>query len=245
MRTLGVDLSANPRKTAACVVDWEAGTVTVPSLPGTVEEQDGAIVERVLAADVAAFDVPLGWPDAFVEAVSAHHKGPGWPSPSPDNDRLRYRTTDRAVRNLPNGHWPLSVSTDKLGATALRGARLQDLLARRGAPVDRSGTTGKVVEAYPAAALRAWGVDPAQKLPAEGLAGELAARCGPLAAEVAEKLDGCTRDVVDAFVCALVARAARLGLTEAPPEEEMATARREGWIHVPTCRVEDLVAAAD
>ena len=73
---------------------------------------------------------------------------------------------------------------------------------------------------------------------------QLAALCGPLEAEVAEKLDGCTRDVVDAFVCALVARAARLGLTQAPPEEEMATARREGWIHVPTCRVEDLVAAA-
>lgn len=240
MRTLGVDLSADPGKTAACVVDWEAATVTVPLLPKRPEEQDEALVENVLAVDVAAFDVPLGWPDAFVAAVTAHHAGEPWPRM--DRAALRHRVTDRTL--VPGGHRPLSVSTDKLGATALRGARLQDLLARRGVPVDRSGTTGSVVEAYPAATLRAWGLSPAQKSLPGDLAEALASRCGPLAAAVTAALAGRSRHVVDAFVCALVARAARLGLADAPSEEEMAAARREGWIHIPTRPLEDLVAAA-
>lgn len=81
-------------------------------------------------------------------------------------------------------------------------------------PVDRSGLTGRVVEAYPAAALRAWGLPSSGykgKLNAPAcpsLAGELAAGCGRLGAVAATALDGCDDHTLDAFVCALVGRAA-------------------------------------
>jgi predicted RNase H-like nuclease len=42
-------------------------------------------------------------------------------------------------------------------------------------------------------------------------------------------------DALDPLVCALVARAARLGLTSRPAEgAEIESARREGWIHTPS-----------
>ena len=47
-------------------------------------------------------------------------------------------------------------------------------------------------------------------------------------------LDGCDDDGLDAFVCAVVARAALAGQTIHPGPEHLDVARREGWIHVPT-----------
>jgi hypothetical protein len=42
-----------------------------------------------------------------------------------------------------------------------------------------------------------------------------------------------TSDAFDAFVSALVARAAALGLTELPPAQLAGLAALEGWIHLP------------
>src|SRR3546814_3004732 len=108
MRTLGIDLSANPAKTGACEVDWIAGTVTLLDRP-TSDEQ---LVKAVLSVDMAAIDVPLGWPDEFIEAVVAHRDRRGWPpiAAEPPEERLplRYRTTDLLTRiSRPQ---PLSVS---------------------------------------------------------------------------------------------------------------------------------------
>jgi hypothetical protein len=40
-------------------------------------------------------------------------------------------------------------------------------------------------------------------------------------------------DALDAVLCALIARAAALGLTEPPPPDGLEPARVEGWIHLP------------
>lgn len=74
MRTLGVDLSANPAKTGACAIDWDAGTVMFLDRP----THDDVPVEATAASDMTAIDVPLGWPDGFVEAILAHRNGVGW-----------------------------------------------------------------------------------------------------------------------------------------------------------------------
>ena len=96
MKTLGIDLSADPARTGACQIDWSAGTVSFVG-GGT----DEALVAAAASADMTAIDVPLGWPDAFVDAVVAHHQGQGWPpaSAAPPMDRLplRYRLTDREL----------------------------------------------------------------------------------------------------------------------------------------------------
>ena len=245
VRTLGIDLSASPAKTGACIVDWAGGSVRLLDRP-TLDDE---LVTAALAADMVGIDVPLGWPDAFVDAIVDHRDHTGWPpmelEPPEDRIRLRFRLTD--IRTGAAGSPPLSVSSDLIGVAAMRGARLQHLLEAAGVPVDRSGLTGRLIEAYPAAALRVWGLShrgykgrPNAEA-CRALATELAGLCGPLAAAAATCLDGCDDDGLDAFVCALIARAAIDGNTTRPPAEHAAVARREGWIHVPTVDVIDIV----
>ncbi len=188
------------------------------------------------AADLTAIDVPLGWPDRFIDAVVAHRDRTGWPpmgtTPPGDRVSLRYRTTDLVT--IDGGSQPLSVSSDRIGVAAMRGARVQRLLETAGVPVDRSGVTGRIIEAYPAAALRVWGLSSSKykgTINSEAcriLARTLTDRCGPLSATAAACLDGCDDDGLDAFVCALVARAALAGNTTRPGPEhlEVAAPRR-------------------
>jgi len=245
MRTVGIDLSANPAKTGACTIDWAAGAVTFIDRPAT----DAQLVEAIADADMTGIDIPLGWPDGFVDAVSAHHDAAAWPvadvEPPGDRERLRFRTTDIVTRD--GGAQPLSVSTDRIGVAAMRGARLQHLLRQAGVPVDRSGIAGKIAGIYPAAALRRW------KLTSSGykgrpnaaacqiLARELTARCGPLATAVEARLEGCDDDALDSVVSAIVARAVLQRQTKHPDGDQLELARREGWIHVPTVGVEKII----
>jgi hypothetical protein len=53
---------------------------------------------------------------------------------------------------------------------------------------------------------------------------------------------GADHNCFDALIASLVARAAALGLTQGPESDEDADrAVREGWIHVPTNPLSDLV----
>jgi predicted nuclease with RNAse H fold len=246
MRTLGIDLSANPAKTGVCLIDWDAGSVELLHRPMTDEE----LVPQIADCDLAGIDVPLGWPDEFVAAVAAHHTSSGWPpvgvSPPGDREPLRFRRTDVLAR--AHGARPLSVSSDLIGVAAMRGARLQHLLVAAGVPVDRSGTTGRIGEVYPAAALRHWRLTASgykgrkNELVCSRLAESLAVRFGTLTETVRELLAGCDDDSLDAVVCAVLARAVLLDCTSGPPLEEQAAARREGWIHIPTADLETIIA---
>ena len=246
MRTFGIDLSADPARTGACSIDWEARSVSF--LP---HASDKELVAAAVAADMTAIDVPLGWPDQFVDAIVAHRERRGWPpaataSPA-DRVPLRYRVTDLAA--IAAGARPLSVSSDLIGVAAMRGARLQHLLGAAGVDVDRSGATGRVVEVYPAATLRAWGLvssrykGRANTAACRSLAGELAGRCGRLGTAAAAALEGCDDNRLDAFVCALVARAVLMGATTGPSPEQLDAARREGWIHLPTVGLAEVIDA--
>ena len=132
----------------------------------------------------------------------------------------------------------------------MRGARIQRLLETAGVPVDRSGVTGRIIEAYPSAALRVWGLSSSRYKGTTNseacgiLARELADRCGPLSATAAACLDGCDDDGLDAFVCALVARAALAGNTTRPSPGHLEVARREGWIHVPSVHLDSITGAS-
>src|SRR3546814_17097607 len=81
----------------------------------------------------------------------------------------------------------------------------------------RVGRPGGV---YPAAALRRWGRSStkykgsANADACRTLASEFAAGCGPLSAAAATCLDGCDDDGLDAFVCAIVAKASLGGQTD-------------------------------
>ena len=141
----------------------------------------------------------------------------------------------------------MSVSTDRIGSTAMRCASLLTKVAeQRERPLDLVGRD-RVVEVYPAAALKRWATDASDSgLVSKGYKGNggsvsrsrilsaLARLVRPL--KIADGYaDLCRRndDALDALVCALIARAAALGLTWEPIEQQLRTARDEGWIHVP------------
>jgi predicted nuclease with RNAse H fold len=172
MRTVGVDLAAEPRTTAVAVIEWRPGTARVWEV--RMPAADSMVLDLMDRADKVGVDCPLGWPDAFVQFVGAHHNDA---LTVPDDltsvewrRSLSYRLTDEHVRAALS-MIPLSVSTYRIGVTAMRSARLQALLAARGQRVDRTGT-GLVVEVYPAAGLRCWGLpDAATKDPPTGTGG--------------------------------------------------------------------------
>jgi predicted nuclease with RNAse H fold len=140
---------------------------------------------------------------------------------------------------------PLAVSADRIAAVAMRGAGVLSRLSKQGRDVTRDGS-GLVVETYPAAALRSWGL-PSQSCKGRGKREALAASVDALEAG-APLLDlGVVREVIresddvfDAVVCALVARARVLGLVSLPPLGSEARARRKGWMCLPGRPLVDL-----
>jgi hypothetical protein len=123
--TVGVDLSVQPRKTGVAWIDWSPSGARVRDL--VVGATDDLITRAVMEADKAGIDCPLGWPEKFVEFISAHHTGnvivpaevagPAWQS------TLAYRVTDKAVHDTTH-LMPLSVAADRIAYTAMRCARL-------------------------------------------------------------------------------------------------------------------------
>jgi hypothetical protein len=250
MRTLGVDLASQAKKTAICEIVWRDGTATISSVQ--VGVTDPEIVNRARALDLAregepggdaiGIDAPFGWPQPFVELVTrqptASPRMPRWDAGFARS--LCYRLTDDRVRE-ELGLVPLSVACDKLAFSALRCAGLLDDLG----VVDRSGVNG-VFEVYPAAALRAWhfvskGIKPGGSTPLVAkaklatLLQQVRQACPWLSlSDKEEQLFSTNDDAFDALIASLAARAAALGLTIPPTnQQEVERARVEGWIAIP------------
>lgn len=156
MFTLGVDLAAAPSNTAACSIDWSGDPPAVRLHPDATD--DSGLLALARQADKVGIDCPFGWPQPFVDAVSAHASGAAWPGrdlePEAYRRRLRFRATDFWAWDLI-GRPPLSVAADRIGVTAMRLCGLLDQLELEGYGTDRTGT-GLVAEVYPAGALSRW-----------------------------------------------------------------------------------------
>ena len=246
MRTVGIDLAAEPAKTAVAMVDWSGGSARVVDL--RLGATDDHLVEAVLGADKCGIDAPFGWPDAFVDFVVAHR------SRRPQRELelssragrlpLVRRRTDRVVHEV-TGIVPLSVSADLIAHVALRCAGLLARLELADVDVDRVG--GTVVEVYPAAALQQWG------LPFRGYKGSAnRSNLERLVESFGTAVDGLkfgdfrglcesSDDAFDAVVAAVIARAAALDRTRMPEPADTDVARREGWIHLPDAGLAALV----
>ncbi|MGV9711554.1 DUF429 domain-containing protein [Gordonia sp. NPDC003424] len=266
MRTAGVDLAASPRLTAVAVVEWSAESARLIEL---VTPADDATIRALLktapygpseghipsdgphGADPGhvakvGVDAPFGWPDDFVDFVVAQHRGElgaGRGLDEIDNRRpLAYRLTDRVVVEKGWGR-PLSVSADQIAHVAFRAA---GLIADLGV-ADR--VNGWAVEAYPAAALKRWGLTSRgyKGVSNQARLAELTDRLSEAAPwlELGLHRERMTHDdnAFDAVITALIARASALGRTHLPEAADRDIAAREGWIHVPTCDLDGLVAA--
>lgn len=228
MLTAGIDLAAQPSRTGAVVVDWAAHPpAIVDATVKVTDEQILALCSKVAARQGrVGIDCPLGWPRPFVAYLAAHAANQPLPVTGTDTQALRMRTTDLAVQRRL-GRAPLSVSTNMLGVTALRAARILSALRDVGMPVDRAGA-GLVCEVYPAASRVAWGL-PAKVRDLDGLLQQL-----PLAVPPAHQAQLASEHVFDALIAALTARAVAQGATDQIPTEDQDLAAEEGWIHLPS-----------
>ncbi len=228
MLTAGIDLAAQPAKTGAVLVDWSTEPPTVVQASKNVADEEILTLLREVAAQQGrvGIDCPLGWPRAFVAFVAAHAANRSLPTMEPGTQSLRLRATDLAVyRRI--GRPPLSVSTNMLGVTALRAARLLAELRDCGMAVDRTGR-GTVCEVYPFASRFAWRL-PTGVRDLTGLLNRIHLAVAP---PERARLDN--EHIFDALVAALTARAVAVGATDPPPPEQADLAAEEGWIHVPS-----------
>ncbi len=235
MITLGVDLAASPKRTASCKVKWEIGRAL--ALEHASGEEDDALLRHISEVDYVGIDVPLGWPDEFVEAVVAHKNHAPWPGK--EISRLCLRETDRFVK-AKTGLRPLSVSADRIAVPAMRAAKLLSRLAKRGVSVDRRGVD-KLVEVYPAAALKVWGFRHSRYKGRkwyenrQALFAAIESQTGKWLHIQDDVREACKAndDVLDALIAALVARGASRSLCESIPEGTEQRAGQEGWIALP------------
>lgn len=268
MDALGLDLSTDPRKAWWCQLHWpeEAERAEIVDLgeaydAGARVARDDAWLANVLAERIATFgptperiagiDAPLGWPQAFVDAILAWSQA--------DRPRLakrtelRLRPTDRFVQEIST-LTPMSVSTDRIGSTALLCAHLLSEFADRAghATIDRARCEHGIAEVYPAAALRLWSTGDGRPLAWAGYKTEATSRAAlleqlaeivdlerPGASEYVEQMTA-SDDALDAMLCALIASAIARGQTFAVDE-----AVRAGDLVPPSTRVADPLAALE
>jgi hypothetical protein len=168
----------------------------------------------------------------------------------PARDKLQQGHVERVRAAVP-----LSVSADKIAMVAWRccallsdltqgsGARHNVVTDAIGRPFPRDGRVS-IVEAYPAAALSMWAIprDGYKDAAPEGKRVRASMLSAIEGAGVEgwlrlsdEARDACvaTDHAFDAMVCALVARAAMLGLVAEVPPDDAEHARTEGWIALP------------
>jgi predicted nuclease with RNAse H fold len=228
MQTLGIDLAARAKGTAACLITWATTSATVEFIE--VGVTDDRLLELLPQADKVGIDVPLGWPNLFVEAVYAHRDFLPWPASS--ITELRYRATDRYVCQETK-RTPLSVSTELIGVVALRAAALLSRITAH-EQIDRMGS-GRLVEVYPAAALIRWGFSLVERRNTSLLAARLTRKLGSRLMMTTKAEGACktNRDALDSIVAAMIARASACGLCDPVPSEHSAAARTEGWIALP------------
>jgi predicted nuclease with RNAse H fold len=261
LTSLGIDLAAQPQNTAACLIEWGLAGGEVCWVRTGTECSDDALVQWMTDASEVGIDAPFGWPATLVELLPEYRSTGRWPvAPRLAGgrmyyDRLRYRETDRAVNRLLVAErgvslWPLSVSSDSIAVVAWRCAHLLHRYAERThQAVDRLGETTRVFETYPAAALVSW------ELPRQHYKDRTAAKrkqAEHARLEILRRIERAGRSwlnleltpwarqafvasdhALDAFVSAVVARAAAKRHTSCPRPEQLALARSEGWIHVP------------
>jgi len=99
--TLGIDLASQPSDTAACLIEWSAGRALAERYEGRLDDEQLVELIREPKIEKVAIDAPFGWPDEFVEAVSAWSESGSWPITLLEREekqpRLILRETDRRV----------------------------------------------------------------------------------------------------------------------------------------------------
>lgn len=234
----GIDLAAEPRRTGLATLREHNGTLAVES--ATVAVSDDSVVQTIQTAHRTGVDVPLGWPQPFVELVQQHAAATLSAPQGTDNAwrrTLAMRTTDVETYRR-TGLTPLSVSANLLAYPAFRWAGLEARLRDLNINVSRDGS-GAVAEVYPAAALYRWGLPhlrykgPKNLAMRQHIVAALPTVFPTFAWNDFAQLAIADDNVLDAVLAALVAQQIWHGNCEEPGPQHRKAARVEGWIWVP------------
>jgi predicted nuclease with RNAse H fold len=244
MLVAGIDLAAEPKGTALAIIEFQSSKAKLVYLEQGLDDE--TLIDKTITADKVGIDCAFGWPIEFAKFIAKHQDPTNQDLIDGGMDfrrTLSFRETDRQVREL-TGRWPLSVSTDRLGLTAMRCAGLLSKYQQAGVEIDRSGT-GKLAEVYPGATLRNWDFDTTNYRVNNDvrakLLQEIKAQAPWLDLAGFEDQMFQSTDCFDAVIAALAARAVALGAYRKPAKEQMAKAKVEGWICLPSGDISTLI----
>lgn len=236
MITAGIDLAAEPKGTALALIEFKEGLAKLVYLEQGLGDE--ALLDKTINADKIGIDCAFGWPIEFAKFIARNQDPKNKEAIDGGMDfrrTLSHRETDRQIKQL-TGRWPLSVSTDRLGLTAMRCAGLLSRYQQAGTQVDRSGA-GKLAEVYPGATLRTWSFDTTNyrvnKEVRAKLIKELNRQAPWLELGHSSELMIESCDSFDAVIAALAARATHQGNYHKPTADQQTRALIEGWICLP------------
>lgn len=243
MLVAGIDLAAEPKGTALAVIEFINQKAQLVFLEQGLD--DKGLIDKTIIADKIGIDCAFGWPIEFAKFI-AQNQDPTNKNPIDGGMDFRrtlsHRETDRQIKEL-TGRWPLSVSTDRLGLTAMRCAGLLSRYQQAGIKVDRSGQ-GTLAEVYPGATLRTWSFDTTNYRVNKEVRAKLIKELNKqapwleLGTSAALMIESC--DSFDAVIAALAARAVFQGNYSKPTKDQQAAAEIEGWICLPNLALEYL-----
>lgn len=244
MISAGIDLAAEPKGTALAILEFENNKAQLVFLEQGLD--DKALIDNTINADKIGIDCAFGWPIEFAKFIAQNQDPTNQDLIDGGMDfrrNLSFRETDRQIREL-TGRWPLSVSTDRLGLTAMRCAGLLSKYQKAGVAIDRSGS-GKLAEVYPGATLRNWDfVTTNYRVNNDvraRLLKDIKAQAPWLDTSSFETQMIESSDSFDAVIAALAARAIFQGGYTKPTNDQQAAAEIEGWICLPKGQIASLI----
>lgn len=243
MISAGIDLAAEPKGTALALIEFSNNRAKLSYLEQGLDDQ--ALITQTHNADKVGIDCAFGWPIQFADFITKHQDLTSTDLIDGGMDYRRglsFRETDREIRRL-TGRWPLSVSTDRLGLTAIRCAGLLSKYQAKGVEIDRAGSK-LLVEVYPGATLRNWKLDTTgYRINPEArssLLEQLKQQAPWLELSFFRTQMIESADCFDAVIAALAARAVYQGNYNKPTAEQLKSARVEGWICLPSSELQGL-----
>lgn len=244
LTVVGIDFSTDPKKVGIAYGAIAQDRPRAESVLLGKSMQWDDIVDYVVSlidnakgtSTLIALDAPLGWPRSLWKALSDHHAGAVLRI---DADKMFHRRTDDVVRERV-GKKPLEVGADRIARTAHKALWfLNQVRERTGLQVPLSWTPGRVaevaaIEVYPAATLagrrlpnQGYKKDKGQKVRCD-LVKEFASIVD-LAPQVPDELIA-NDDLLDAALCVVAGFDFVTDDVVEPTDDEMARAKREGWI---------------
>lgn len=238
MKIVGVDCATQKKKTGLSLATYEQGQCSLlEARTADGEKSVAEIIAGWLKEDerfVLALDAPLGWPVRLGEQLHGHRAGEPIME---DPNRLFRRMTDKFVREKI-GKVPLDVGADRIARTAHTAlALIGELREILGLKVGMAWDPlkieqGAVIEIYPAATMKTYGIinsgykDAGKEKLRESILQELKKYV-----EIHSGLETAlvtNADVLDSAFCVLAGMDFLDGRVHMPVDSQLA--RSEGWI---------------